>query len=223
VTDKPTIVLDASPLINLIGSGYPAPLLRALRRHVIIADITLREIVRSPRTGGDLLAVIDSLKAENLIAVTELKSSELDLFVELVSSPADAALGDGEAAALALALNRAHAMILDDGKAKRLAKLRDPQLQIGSSLDLFRVARNQSGLSSQEFAAAVYEALQFARMRVSSEDVRWVADIIGVDRLSACSSVRRHLREELAKADAQQQASMPHTSLKAAAVPGKTR
>ena len=56
------LVLDASVLINLLGTGQPLSVLRALRRDFFVEEITLAEVRLDPLTGKSAEQVIAGLQ-----------------------------------------------------------------------------------------------------------------------------------------------------------------
>ncbi|HSK01344.1 MAG TPA: hypothetical protein VK932_08890 [Kofleriaceae bacterium] len=182
-------VLDASVLINLLGCGAADRVLAALPGRRVVADVTSRELLRHPldpaRAGNPLEPLVEA----GLLERVELHTAAMQTFRALVGAEPPDDLGDGEAAAIALAQELSLAVALDDTKARRIARGRFPELQISSSVDLFASPPVAAALGDG-LGDAVFSALVHARMRVLPENEAWVLLLLG-DRAAECPSLRR--------------------------------
>ena len=103
-------------------------------------------------------------------------------------------LDDGEAAAIACAVEEGAVAFIDDGKAVSLCSRRYPNLAVASTLDLFAQDAVLTALGRDALADALHGALQFARTRVLPQHEDWVVGMIGHDRARSCESLRATVR-----------------------------
>jgi hypothetical protein len=188
-----TLVMDASVALNLLGSGQPSQLLRALGRRVVLVDLVRSEIQRDPATGKPAAPILDALVAEGLLAEATLSGLAYGEFLGLAGATPPNDLGDGEAATIAHAEEIGGTALLDDGKAVRIALARPSGVRVLSTLDLFSAPLGES-LPDIELAELVFRSLRTARMRVAPEFRSWVAALIGEERVSQCSSLAGYQR-----------------------------
>lgn len=186
-------VLDASVLINLLGCGAADRVLAALPGRRVVAEVTSRELLRHPldpqRAGNPLEPLFEAGLLERIEERIELRGATLQTFRALVGAEPPDDLGDGEAAAIALAKELSLAVALDDTKARRIVRARFPELPISSSVDLFASPPVAAALGGG-LGDAVFSALVHARMRVLPENEAWVLLLLG-DRAAQCPSLRR--------------------------------
>lgn len=172
------LVLDASVIINVLGSGFAERILTALSTRLIIADVTSREIIRNPLDPSDRANPIEGLVARGVIERISVNGDALHTFISLVGATPPDDLGDGESGAIALAAHLDVAVALDDGKARRVCRNRFPQVKIVASVDLLTHPSVCIALGS-DLADAVHGAMNHARMRVLPEHRHLVSGILG--------------------------------------------
>src|SRR5579862_276045 len=115
------LVLDTSVWIKLLATDALEPILRALAVPCHAPEQVVAEVRRHPVTGVTFLADNHPLRQMSpTVTIVSLDSAELDVFLEIVGAPAGEALGDGEAAAIAVALSRGLDLAIDDRKARRI-------------------------------------------------------------------------------------------------------
>ncbi len=139
--DTGVLILDASCLLNLYATDRMLEIAAALPWQLAVADYVLEQEALYVRTIGaqeeqeetvpvDLSTLID----EGLLLVLRLENpSEQSSFVELA-----AVLDDGEAVTGAIALNRGHAVAIDDRKAIRVLGEKARGMRLVSTLELMR-------------------------------------------------------------------------------------
>lgn len=105
---------------------------------------------------------IRALRQREDMLVTDLDEDELGLFAELQSRDFThelglAALGPGEAAVIAIAVNRGWAAVLDDAAARSALNFKNPGSKVATSRELLRSAAvsDDVNLTSEE-AEAIY-------------------------------------------------------------------
>ena len=133
----PTLVLDASVLINLLGTGQPEIVLRTLKREVIVEEITLAEVCLDPITGRSADQLLTSLRSDNLLGVAQMSDAAYEYFLALTGATPPDDLDDGEAATIAHAIDIGAAAVIDERKAVRVAAMFRRELPILASMDLF--------------------------------------------------------------------------------------
>ena len=161
-----SLMLDASAVFNLLGCKEPESVLRALNIAIFIEQRTLAEIKRHPIPGFCHQEICDALFNEGLIQLHRMSSQEYETYLDLVSANPESSLGDGESAAIAVALNEKRIVILDDKKARRITKEKFPSIVQGSSLQMFVEAGSRAGWSSERTLSLIREARGNARMNI---------------------------------------------------------
>lgn len=189
-----TVIADASVVINLCASGAAEAILLGLPFRVAMAPGAIAEVTDDRRTGRADHIVLQRLLAAGKIEQIGLDAVEEEIFAGLVIGPAAETLDDGEAATIALGVSRRMTVVIDESKANSLCDRRFAALRRISSSDLFLAESVVSFLGAEAHAAALFDALRLARMRVHERHFHDVARILGMERLSQCSSLPRHLR-----------------------------
>lgn len=189
-----TVVLDTSAAININATKNGATLLGALPFEFVVPEALVIELEEGRRRGRTDLDEIEPLIGTGLIGIATLDDDAAEHFMSLVVGASSDTLDDGEAATLAYAVRHGATPVIDERKAKRIAGLRFPNLQLRCTLDLFAHPRINTMISREDLADAVFNALQFARMNVPLDRENWVVDLIGADRASRCPSLSRRAR-----------------------------
>lgn len=186
----PMLILDASVMINLLGSGKEKEVLVALERKPLMIDVTSREIRRHPLRPKEVQDPLQLLVQQNLVQLMPLPTPAASRFVELTGAPDNDGLDDGEAAALAAGDCLNVPVAIDERKGRRIAAARLPHLRLLSSAELFLSPAVVDALAG-DLADAVFSALLHARMRVLPEHVEQVVDLVGLGRVAQCPTLRR--------------------------------
>lgn len=186
-----TLVLDASAVINLLGTSMPVQLLRNLGMRVLIAAEAYGEVRRHPIEGEPFGPVMAALASEKLIEHVQLGSQGRSIFLELVANDLSGGLDDGEASTIAAALEHSKeaVVVIDEKKAARLLSERWPERRCISTVALLAQPRIRNGISAEAFADAVFSALKHARMRVPTDGLDWIVELVGVERAEQCLSL----------------------------------
>ena len=183
------LVLDTSVILNLLGSGRAKLVLESIGNRAFAPLAVLREIRREPES----LAAKDASLAElidlSLITPIQCTEEEILLALELAGASAPDDLGDGEAYAIACAVNRNALIGVDDNKARRILSDRWPAIAKQFTIELLELACSRGKLDAREYAELVYSALRNARMRVPKEYRRQVINLIGLKRARECPSL----------------------------------
>ena len=98
------LVLDTSVWINLLATDAMAAILDALAVPCYAPEQVVTEVRRHPATGTTFPPEDHPLRQMSpRVSILSLEGEELGLFLKIVGAPAGDALGDGEAAAIAVA------------------------------------------------------------------------------------------------------------------------
>src|SRR4029077_5630888 len=124
-------------VINLLGCGAAESVLQALPTPRVVAEVTSREILRNPLTPTSRADPMGPLLPAKLIERVALLPPAMATFMKLVGANPPDDLGDGEAAAIALAQQLGIAIALDDTKARRIVREQFLGLHLISSVDIF--------------------------------------------------------------------------------------
>ena len=161
------LVLDTSVWINLIATDVIEAILGALAVQCYAPEQVIAEIRRHPVTGIVFALDKHPLRERSLgVQIVSLQSAELDLFLEIVGAPAADALGDGEAAAIAMAVSRGLDLVIDDRKARRILRERFSQVRIYWTVDLLRARQVVNALGRSLAHDCFAKAERFGRMHV---------------------------------------------------------
>ncbi len=164
---SPGLVLDANVCINLLATEAVADLLGALAVPCHVPAQVLGEVTRDPVTRVALPDAGHPLRGHApALRIAALTADEVDLFLDLVGAPAPDALGDGEAAAIAVAVHRGLDIAVDDRKARRIVRDRFPALRPFWTVDLLRAPRVVAGLGAARAADLFDRARRHGRMHV---------------------------------------------------------
>ena len=184
-------VLDASVLINFLGSGAAERLLTALPGPALVADRAFREVLRDPSGRIPSTDIRQALVEAGLVEVRPLEGTQALLYLELASAPDPDRLDDGEAATVALAVACGAVPVLDETKARRVYRSRFPGRPLESTAGLFRRLNDGERLPPDDLRSALYQALRQARMHVVSEEREWVVRTLGPELAKQCPSLGR--------------------------------
>ena len=189
------IVADASVVINLIASGFAATILGPLGNPLRVPGEVKAELERGRNRGredaAELARLVDGGQAE----IVALGTAGIGHFSALVAGTVQDTLDDGEAAAIAHALEHGATVLIDEKKATRLCAERFPHLQVGSTVDLVGYAAVQSALGAN-LADAIFNMLFVGRMRVSPQHLDWVVEQIGPQRAARCLALPAKYRHD---------------------------
>ena len=168
------LILDASALINILGTGAEMRLLGALGGLCEMEENTVKEVIRNPVDGKPAVPSINALTRSRCLTIRKMSGASYVKYVELVAAPPEQALGRGESAALAYAAEVGGAVVLDDQKARRIGQTLFPDCQQLTSAWLFKRATDRLGLGDKEIGELLHLARTNARMHVLSHDEAWV-------------------------------------------------
>jgi predicted nucleic acid-binding protein len=182
------LAVDASVLINLLGSGIPDKLIQAFDAKILVAEQVFREVRNDPGGRVEPQQWMETLRSKGLIEIVALSADALPMYLELGSGER---LDDGEAATITVAVHQEAIAVIDEKPARRVYASRYPYGKLSSTVELFRDVRKQGTLPKDVIQNALFDALRIARMRVIPEMVDWVVGMIGVEKARECSSISR--------------------------------
>lgn len=180
------LALDASGMLNFLGTGLEEELLDNLGRPIIMASKAIGELKYHPIDGQDIARSLERLKSRGILSEVGLGHAGHTIYSELAGEGIGAGLDDGEAATIALAIEHAATtiVVLDERKATRLFNERWPERLAVGTVTLLALTETR-GITREKLGDACCSALTHARMRVPAEAVDWVIELIGAER--ACS------------------------------------
>lgn len=184
-------VLDASAIINLLGTGRAQSILSLLSTPVLVEQTALREVTRHPMSDADHAAELAAWQKAGLLHRQSMNHAGLEIFRALTASDLTGGLDDGEAATIAHAITHSDTAVpvIDERKAVRIFTARWDSRATVSTLDLLTHRRVVAGMTQEELREAVYAALVHARMRVPADCRDWVMELVGSDLACRCPSL----------------------------------
>lgn len=183
------LVINASVLINILGTGCPDVIFQGLKRAFFIDEITLREVNVNPSTGGSSEKVLTQLRSHGLLQVIRMGDEAYERFISFTGAQPPDDLDDGEAATLAQAAGGTYAVVIDERKATRIADAHIPDIPLLTSVDLLAAPEVLQQLGRDELSNVIYLALRDARMRVRPSARKWIAELLGESRAQGCPSL----------------------------------
>lgn len=189
---KNDLVLDASVLINLLGTGIPKRILSCFQGRAWIEEHTFGEVTRHPISGVDLKHELDALVRNGLLKRGAMSADAFNVFLDLAANDIVGGLDDGEAASIAYAISFSSTaiVVIDERKATRIFSQRWPHRTLIDTVTLLAQDCISRELEDEEFANACFSALRYARMRVTEDAAPWIAEVIGNERAAQCPSLR---------------------------------
>jgi predicted nucleic acid-binding protein len=163
------LVIDTSIWINLLGTGRTWEVIDALPYQCCAPEQVILEVLRDPISGMTYGPMDHPLRDRFQLDIVTLHDRSLEIFLSLVGgAPADN-LGDGEAAAIAIASVRGCAVALDERKARRVARQRFPEMPTIMSWEILRLPTVAEALGTDGVSTAVSDALKYGRMHTPKE------------------------------------------------------
>ncbi len=183
------LVLDASVLINILGTGRSNFILQALNRIVLVDEIALHEVTIDPFSGKSPSSVLSDLRESGLIEVISMGNEAYEMFIGLTGGDPPDDLDDGEAATLAQAAFGNYVAVIDERKAIRVSGIQFPKLELLNSLDLLTSHELMKQSGRDVIVNFIHLALRNARMRVPPSERPWIVSLLGDDRARECPSL----------------------------------
>jgi len=188
------LVADTSTVINLIATGFAAPIIKAVPNRIIAVDVIPEELNTGRPRGRNHAERLQELVTAGHIEIVTLGDEGIQHFEGLVAGAAAQTLDDGEAATIACAAERGAVAILDEKKGTRLCAARFPSVGIISTIDVLLHPEVRLNLGADAFAEAVFAALRDARMAVFPHHLDEILRLIGPERAAQCPSLPKGFR-----------------------------
>jgi predicted nucleic acid-binding protein len=171
----PILITDASVLINLVASGAAEDILNGCGIEFKVCPDVIREVkvLRDRETGEEQAIDLEPFITAGLL---ELIEPHTDLEFELlIDYAALLGAGDGEAMCFALAESRGHTVAIDDEKAIRRAKKRNPNFETIGTLEILILWQERNGMADERMGQLLQAIFRFARFRpaVSHPHYAW--------------------------------------------------
>jgi hypothetical protein len=174
------LVLDTGVALNLLATGQPSEIACHLGRPLLIEEISANLLdaapLRSPFRQDALRSVVDA----GIVTIERLDAASYDIFLDIVGAPPPDDLGDGEAAALALALARGADLVVDEPKTTRLAAARLGREPL-HSLDLIGAPALFEEFGAKRIGQLILAAARDAHIRIPPRFRPWAADLLGLE------------------------------------------
>lgn len=188
------LVIDASVLINVLGTGEAVPLIEALARPLVMATAAYREVRRDPLTGGDASTAIGDLEKRGLLVRLDLDTAAMHHMFSLISAPGADALDDGEAATIALGTKRRSCVVIDETRGRRIANHIPISAGVLGTIDIVSCTSVRRTLGEARFKNAILSAAKCARMRFPTECGAWVEELLGESVTKELPGMRAYYR-----------------------------
>lgn len=151
------VIFDACCLINFYASGFFESILSSFKTQSCIVEQVKGEslFVRKP-TGSPLKYEYEPIELVSYIRNDQLKlinletEIEMELFVRLAER-----LDDGEAATIALAIEREMDVVTDDKKAIQILKEEAPNIEIQTTLDIIKTWWQSTSRDKEDIQLAI--------------------------------------------------------------------
>ena len=188
-----TFVADASVVINLNATGRAADIIKAIPNRIAIAGGTMAELGLGARNGHDDAHQLQTLMDAGLIEQVQLGAKGAAIYESLIDGSARTTLDDGEAATIACAVEHGAIALLDERKARSLCFKLFTSLPLGCTAQLLMHDAVATVLNTDHIEAII-RALKVGRMRVPTEFVAGIVELIGPDVATTCRSLPRSAR-----------------------------
>ena len=159
------LVLDASVIINIVGTNIHSKILAALKRPIYIEETVYKEFTVDPRTGKSSESFLMEMCTHDLIKIVSLSDSQYETFIELTGAQPPDDLDDGEAASISYAYGLSE-IAVDDRKAIRIIRENFPTLISHTTLDILCSQSVVSELGVKALSIAIQNARANARMGI---------------------------------------------------------
>ncbi len=159
------LITDASVLINLVASGAAEEILSGCGMEFKVCLDVIREvkILRDRETGEEHAIDLEPLFASGKLEKIEPESdSEFELLIDYAAL---LGAGDGEAMCFALAESRGHPIAIDDERAIRRAKKRNPNFETLGTLEILILWQERNGTADERMGVLLQSIFRFARFR----------------------------------------------------------
>ncbi len=93
-----SLVLNAGAIVNLLGTGHAAVLLRAFEQRCVVDRKAFKQVTLDPITRGSPAEPLNGLLKAGLLELAEMGNDAFSTFVDLAVGSSSHSLDDGDAA-----------------------------------------------------------------------------------------------------------------------------
>ena len=159
------LITDASVLINLVASGAAGEILSGCGMEFKVCPDVIREVkvLRDRETGEEHAIDLEPFFTAGLLERIEPNTdAEFELLIDYAAL---LEAGDGEAMCFALAESRGHPIAIDDERAIRRAKKRNPNFKTLGTLEILILWQERNGIADERIGQLLQSIFRFARFR----------------------------------------------------------
>jgi predicted nucleic acid-binding protein len=159
------LITDASVLINLVASGAAGEILSGCGMEFKVCPDVIREVkvLRDRETGKEHSIDLEPFfTAGTLERIEPQTDSEFELLIDYAGL---LGAGDGEAMCFALAESRGHPIAIDDERAIRRAKKRNPTFKTLGTLEILILWQARNGIADERMGELLQSIFRLARFR----------------------------------------------------------
>ncbi len=159
------LITDASVLINLVASGAAGDILSGCGMEFKVCPDVIREVkvLRDRETGKEHAIDLEPFfTAGTLERIEPNTDSEFELLIDYAAL---LGAGDDEAMCFALAESRGHPIAIDDERAIRRAKKRNPNFKTLGTLEILILWQERNGIADERIGQSLQSIFRFARFR----------------------------------------------------------
>ena len=159
------LITDASVLINLVASGVAGDILSGCGMEFKVCPDVIREvkILRDRETGKEHAIDLEPFFADGSFERIEPQTdSEFELLIDYAAL---LGAGDGEAMCFALAESRRHPIAIDDERAIRRAKKRNPNFETLGTLKILILWQELNSVADERMGQLLQSIFRYARFR----------------------------------------------------------
>ena len=159
------LITDASVLINLVASGAAGDILSGCGMEIKVCPDVIREvkILRDRETGDEHAIDLEPFFAAGMLERIEPKTdSEFELLIDYAALLVS---GDGEAMCFALAESRGQPIAIDDERAIRRAKKRNPNFETLGTLEILILWQELNSVADERMGQLLQSIFRYARFR----------------------------------------------------------
>lgn len=167
IASQTSAVFDTSIWINLFATEQAGAIISAIGFDIALPPQVLRELRRDPVTNQPFNRASHPALALPLVRQSALAGAEVGLFLELVAAAPPDGLGDGEAAAIAIAVQRSSVLAIDERKARRILAERFPHVTVVRSAEILNMPAVFDAIGEAAAKECIAKAIRFGRMHTA--------------------------------------------------------
>ncbi|MCK1640180.1 hypothetical protein IVA95_21880 [Bradyrhizobium sp. 157] len=189
LSSRVPFIADASVIINLIATGRPREIIEALGHPFLVTENACVELEEGARKGHDDHAELMKLISAGVVTMVTLGDTALVAYEQLIDGSYVRTLDDGEAATIAHAQAISAVPLLDERKARSICAASFSNLSMLCSAELLMDSALAAKFGALGQVDLIVNALKMGRMRVPSEHVAKIRNMIGENVAAQCPSL----------------------------------